>query len=820
MLKEIAGTRAYNILKKRKMETVEDVCQLFPSKYYDFSFINPLNTGRLDKNYAFVCKLVSYELKKQSSLYIVRCTLQDIYTQNELCVSWFGTTEMYNVLKKDYRPGDTCFIGGKLKASNKKNLFFMSNPIIFKKYDGESDCHIYTAYEKIRGISESNFERIINDCLEHATIPDKVPRELLHKYNLMSKDEAIREMHKPSSVEGVKKAKYRLNIDDLLYFALQLEEKKRNLPAGSVYGIHSLAITTKIIKNLPFQLTKDQKSAYEELVNRIRSGKRLNALIQGDVGCGKTILAFLLMFVMADNGFQSVLLAPTQVLASQHYNELKEMAAQYNIDVVYIANGLKKKEREAILKSIEDGSALMIVGTHSVLSKEVKFHDLGLSITDEEHRFGVLQREEITTKEQIKSILWTLRWVIAILILFLGFMFVTKILLPGYNESVTDKSPIVSIQAKNDNDYKRTDEIRPDDFVVTAKHKNGKTSTVNVSDYIISRKHVERVGKSTSIDIKLKNEKDVSCTVKVKNHREPIIRFNCGNPDLKAVKATLYDNGELCFEGKGDVLQFENFPWLDSYDQQDDYPILSVTFEDGVIPTVMDNWFSGLETLEYVGKLPSTVESLNATFSNCTALKEGADWGQCSKLKNINEAYSGCSSMIKLPALPASVTVADGVCQDASELLEAPDMSKAANLETAISAFEGCTKLTKASISPKLKVMTSMYSKCINLKEMPEIPETVYAMDNAFAGDISLTKLSTIPVGVTTIDSCFSDCKKIEGNITINATPSSYNSCFNNAAVATKVNIVGQCKNAVLIATTATNNNILVNGKVPATGNN
>ena len=398
MLKKIAGIRAYNILKKRKMETVEDVCQLFPSKYYDFSFISPLNTNRLDKNHAFVCKLVSYELKKQSSIYIVRCTLHDIYTQNELCVSWFGTTEMYNVLKKDYNPGDTCFIGGKLKASNKKNLFFMSNPIIFKKYDGKSDCHIYTAYEKIRGISESNFERIINECLEHATIPDKVPRELLHKYNLMSKDEAIREMHKPSSVEGVKKAKYRLNMDDLLYFALQLEEKNRNLPAGSAYGIHSLAITTKIIENLPFQLTKDQKSVYEELVNRIRSGKRLNALIQGDVGCGKTILAFLLMFVMADNGFQSVLLAPTQVLASQHYNELKEMAAPYDIDVVYIANGLKKKEREAILKSIEDGSALMIVGTHSVLSKEVKFHDLGLSITDEEHRFGVLQREEITTK--------------------------------------------------------------------------------------------------------------------------------------------------------------------------------------------------------------------------------------------------------------------------------------------------------------------------------------------------------------------------------------------------------------------------------------
>lgn len=281
----------------------------------------------------------------------------------------------------------------KLSEEKQEELYdevFSYYPQVIRTKKNPSSKEILDAVKRAHYIYfPDNFYDILSD--------DDLAECLLYDES-MSKDEAIREMHKPSSVEGVKKAKYRLNIDDLLYFALQLEEKKRNLPAGSVYGIHSLAITTKIIKNLPFQLTKDQKSAYEELVNRIRSGKRLNALIQGDVGCGKTILAFLLMFVMADNGFQSVLLAPTQVLASQHYNELKEMAAQYNIDVVYIANGLKKKEREAILKSIEDGSALMIVGTHSVLSKEVKFHDLGLSITDEEHRFGVLQREEITTK--------------------------------------------------------------------------------------------------------------------------------------------------------------------------------------------------------------------------------------------------------------------------------------------------------------------------------------------------------------------------------------------------------------------------------------
>lgn len=208
-------------------------------------------------------------------------------------------------------------------------------------------------------------------------------------------------------------------------------------------------------------------------------------------------------------------------------------------------------------------------------------------------------------KDQIKNILWTLRWVILLLILFFGFTLITKVILPGYNEKMTNRSPIVSIYVKNNKEYKRTDKINPEDFSVTAKHKNGKTSVVDVSDFTISKNHVNRVGKTTPIDVQLKNEKEISCTTKVKNHRDAILRFNCGNPNLKSVKATLYDNGELCFEGKGDVLQFENFPWLDSYDQQDDYPIESVTFEDGVTPVVMDNWFNGLETLEYVGKLHS-----------------------------------------------------------------------------------------------------------------------------------------------------------------------------------------------------------------------
>lgn len=408
-----------------------------------------------------------------------------------------------------------------------------------------------------------------------------------------------------------------------------------------------------------------------------------------------------------------------------------------------------------------------------------------------------------------------IKWLVLVLFLLLIFYLGTAIILPAYTQISAEASPIVKLEATNNSEYKRSDTIKAEDFTVTAIHKNGKKSKVDTGNITLSRKKIRRIGKATTVTVSLKNDKAIKCDVNVKNHRDPLIRFNCGATDLKAVKAVLYDNGELCFEGKGDVLQFNDFPWLDDYEGKDDHPIESVTFENGVTPSVMDNWFSGLDTLTYVGKLPSSVESISGTFSDCTSLTKGADWSECSKLLNTSETYKGCSSLTKLPELPSSVRIADSMCEDCSELLKAVDLSKAENLESGVSAFAGCVKLTLATMSPKIKNIDGMYQNCINLKESPVIPNTTVSMNNTFSGDISLTKLSTVPSSVKNMNSSFAGCKRIEGSIVIDATPDDYSSCFSEAAIATKVNITGISKNLNLIAGTAESGNILVNGKTP-----
>lgn len=398
MLKEIAGTRAYNVLKKKKIETVEDVCRLFPSKYYDFTSISRLDEDHLNKNYAFLGRLVGYDASDRSGRLIVRCMLEDMNTRERLRISWFGRFGIYRKLEEEYELDCLCIVGGKAKMLEGYPDFYMTEPVFFKKYNGKQDLLIYTGYPNFKGISEKKMNEIRKECLKQYEATGKAPEEIIKKYALMDEKEAIVEMHHPHSRERLKKAKLRIIFDDLFHFALKIEEKETRLPFVSSFKINTLRNTIKILQSLPFSLTKDQETAYEDMTARIKSGKRLNALVQGDVGCGKTILAFLLMFAMADNGYQSALLAPTQVLASQHYEELKEMAESYGIKVVFLSSSLKKKEKDAVLQSLKEGSALMAVGTHSILSKEVEFYNLGLSIIDEEHRFGVLQRESILEK--------------------------------------------------------------------------------------------------------------------------------------------------------------------------------------------------------------------------------------------------------------------------------------------------------------------------------------------------------------------------------------------------------------------------------------
>lgn len=196
----------------------------------------------------------------------------------------------------------------------------------------------------------------------------------------------------------IEKAHDRLLLDDMVYFAMSNEYAARSSSIGSTFNIKTLGTIKEITENLPYQLTKDQKDTVNSMIQKVREGKRLNALVQGDVGCGKTIVAILMMAALAENGYQAVLMAPTQVLAKQHYADLCAILEPVGFHIAYLGSNMKVKEKKAVLASIASGEANIIVGTHSVIGKSVEYKNLGITVTDEEHKFGVAQRAALVEK--------------------------------------------------------------------------------------------------------------------------------------------------------------------------------------------------------------------------------------------------------------------------------------------------------------------------------------------------------------------------------------------------------------------------------------
>lgn len=396
-LRELIDARTCNAFKKKGYETVEDVVRLFPRKYYDFTSVKKLDQTQGSEMGAYLCSFESYEKKKINGRTIVKAVVREKQSGYKIHISWFGQYQMYRSLQSAYRPGEEVFVCGTISYHEEYNSYFITNPVIFKHFE-VSDLRIYTVYSNYRGISEERMKNVIRMCLDHMEKEETMPEDIRTKYHLLTEKEAVLKLHYPEQPADIERAKRRLIADDLLYFSAKLEKNARELPVGSPFGIKTKRITTKILQSLPYELTTDQKGTLESMMNTMRDGKRISALIQGDVGCGKTIIAFLMMFLMADSGYQSVLFAPIGTLARQHYLELCEMAKPYGIQVEFLHGQMKAKEKKEALKRIASGESQMIVGTHSVFQVSVNYQNLGLCIVDEEHKFGVLQRESILKK--------------------------------------------------------------------------------------------------------------------------------------------------------------------------------------------------------------------------------------------------------------------------------------------------------------------------------------------------------------------------------------------------------------------------------------
>ena len=263
----------------------------------------------------------------------------------------------------------------------------------------------YSTTERLKNsfINSKTISKLLGTLLKQINfrLPETLSPYLTSKYKLMHLHDALQKIHFPSDTSELEKARYRLKFEELFYIQLNLLRYKtirNNQVKGFVFSTVGDNFNTFYFKNLPFQLTEAQKRVIKEIRKDLGSGKQMNRLLQGDVGSGKTLVALMGMLIAIDNGYQSCLMAPTEILAGQHFQTISKLLEGIDIDVRLLTGSTKKSERNSIEKSLLNRSLHILIGTHALIEENVRFSNLGLVIIDEQHRFGVAQRARLWQK--------------------------------------------------------------------------------------------------------------------------------------------------------------------------------------------------------------------------------------------------------------------------------------------------------------------------------------------------------------------------------------------------------------------------------------
>ena len=277
-----------------------------------------------------------------------------------------------------------------------------------KLYDIGNRTEINPIYHSVKGLTNNNINKCINMALDNTLVIDYIPEVLKDKYKFLDKKESLRIINNPGDTKELDKAKLRSKYEELFLFSLKMNElKNRNSIKNIGYerNINRDKIN-EFISSLPFILTKDQLTVLDEIFTDLSSPKRMNRLVQGDVGSGKTIVAFLAMYALSLDKYQSALMAPTEILAHQHYLNMIKLFEGYNLNIKEILGSTSKKEKELIKEELASGKIDIIIGTHALLQDDISFNNLGLIITDEQHRFGVNQRSNLRNKGEMVDVLY------------------------------------------------------------------------------------------------------------------------------------------------------------------------------------------------------------------------------------------------------------------------------------------------------------------------------------------------------------------------------------------------------------------------------
>lgn len=267
---------------------------------------------------------------------------------------------------------------------------------------------IESIYYTTNGLSKKSISKYITATIMSGYKPKEIlPNYLLEKYNLLTKYESICEIHNPTDITLLKKARQRLKYEELFLYLFKINILKQKITEDDKVIVRKINYSQieEVVNSLPFALTPDQKTSLDEILNDMSSNHRMNRLLQGDVGSGKTIIALLAAYANYLSGYQTAIMVPTEILATQHYQESKKILDNYGLNIELLTSNTNKKEKDRIYEELSSGKTNLIIGTQSLIQKDINFHNLGLIITDEQHRFGVNQRTTFKNKGESPDVL-------------------------------------------------------------------------------------------------------------------------------------------------------------------------------------------------------------------------------------------------------------------------------------------------------------------------------------------------------------------------------------------------------------------------------
>ncbi len=387
------GEKTSKILNKLGIFTDDDLINYYPYRYNVYNFSNELiDNSTLIINVIIESNPIVSYIKKNFN----RLSFRARYNERIFNVVIFNRA----YLKTNLTIGKNITIIGKYDF--KKNIF-TSSDIKFNITNGQ----IEPVYHLTKGITNNAVSKLIKDNFNNIYIKDSLPSNIISKYNLLSKKDALYNIHFANDLKMVHYAKNRLIYEELFDFSFKMNYfKNQNIRKDKEPKNIDINKINEFKKLLPFSLTTDQDNAYNEIVQDMSSNKKMNRLLLGDVGSGKTVVAVGAIYANFIAGFESTLMAPTEVLATQHYFSIKKILDKFNVAVELITGSMSKKEKEAIYKRVQNKEIDLLIGTHSLLNDNIIFNNLGLVITDEQHRFGVHQRFTLEDKSKCPDILY------------------------------------------------------------------------------------------------------------------------------------------------------------------------------------------------------------------------------------------------------------------------------------------------------------------------------------------------------------------------------------------------------------------------------